>query len=151
MKCKRHFFLRYSVFYLFTFLIALSLPLALECIYKLILTCFEQLWVSSRHPWAHLMWCTNRWTEYLSLMLYYILRMNFCTPVSTDPSHFLNKKKKSVWVLCLYIILCTNLELFGNTDLTQCRHVHLFQILFCFWIMFLREYRSVTPLLKDKI
>lgn len=57
----------------FYFLIAfLTLPLALECIYKLILTCFEQ-WVSSRHQWAHLMWCTNGWSLniYLSCCIYW--------------------------------------------------------------------------------
>lgn len=68
IECKRHFFFLFKVqcFLPFYFLIALSLPLVLECIYKLILTCFEQLWV-------HLMWCTNRWTQniYLSCCIYW--------------------------------------------------------------------------------
>lgn len=53
----RDTFLWYSVFFYlpFYFLIALlTLPLALECIYKLILTCFEQLWVQGT---SELIWC----------------------------------------------------------------------------------------------
>lgn len=98
-------FCKVQCFLPFYFLTALSLPLALECIYKLILMC----WAIVREFKAPVSSLHQQNSEYLSLMLY-ILRMNSCTPVWTDPFLLFKIKKKSVEKQLL-VMYCLGLKI----------------------------------------